>query len=128
MCNKAQLKDYLDYFLDRDCKFEIIIWNKTNVPPFTCGHYIADKEYCLVFWEKGAKIKMMIAPLGTLSCDTINTFDSVGINHTLHRVGYEFNVSFKAAAPFHTSSFQVKFTILICETIIVGKVPSVYVN
>lgn len=80
------------------------------------------------FSQKGPKIKMLIAPLGTLSCTAINTFDSVGMNHTLHKVGYEFCITFSAAAPFYTSSFETKFTVLICETIIVGKVPSVYVN
>lgn len=77
---------------------------------------------------KGPKIKMKIAPLGTLSCNAINTFESVGINHTLHKVGYEFNISFHAAAPFGGEDFETKFFVLICESIIVGKVPSVYFN
>ena len=55
-CNKAQVRDYLNYFADKNCNFEIVIWNKTNVPPFTSNHFIKDKEYCLVFWEKGTKL------------------------------------------------------------------------
>ena len=57
-CNKEQLVDYLNYFVEeRGCNFEIIIWAKTNPAPFTCGHYLKDKEYCLYFWEKGVKLQ-----------------------------------------------------------------------
>lgn len=76
--------------------------------------------------EKGTKIKIKIAPLGTLSCDAINTFESVGINHTLHKVGFDFKIAFHATAPLGKGSFETKFTVLICETIIIGNVPSVY--
>lgn len=78
--------------------------------------------------EKGSKIKMKIAPLGTLNCDAINTFESVGINHTLHKVGFDFKIAFHAAAPFGGETFETKFTVLICESIIIGNVPQVYFN
>ena len=55
-CNKEQIFDYLQFFVkERGCNFEIIIWAKGNPPPFTCGHFLKDKEYCLYFWEKGVK-------------------------------------------------------------------------
>jgi len=78
--------------------------------------------------DTGPKIKMKIVPLGTLSCDTINSFDSVGINHTLHKVGLNFTVKFNAAAPFKSTAFETKFTLLICESVIIGKVPEVFFN
>lgn len=52
-CNKDQIKAYLDFFLG--CNFEVIIWGKSNPPPFVGGHYLKDKEYCLYFWERGVK-------------------------------------------------------------------------
>lgn len=56
-CNKEQIYDYLTYFVkERKCNWEMIIWAKDNPPPFTCGHYLKDKEYCLFFWEKGVKV------------------------------------------------------------------------
>ena len=55
-CNKAQLLDYLKYFVDKKkCNFDMIIWAKNNPPPFLNGHYLKDKEYCLFFWESGVK-------------------------------------------------------------------------
>ena len=57
-CNKEQIYDYLTYFVkERKCNWEMIIWAKDNPPPFTCGHYLKDKEYCLYFWEKGVKVQ-----------------------------------------------------------------------
>lgn len=56
-CNKEQLYDYLDFFVKKhNCNFEILIWGKKTPPPFTNGHYLKDKEYCLLFKEKGTKI------------------------------------------------------------------------
>lgn len=52
-CNKEQLYDYLNYFKDKNCNFELIVWAKQTFPPFTCGHFCKDKELCLYFWEKG---------------------------------------------------------------------------
>lgn len=56
-CNKEQIYDYMTYFVkERKCNFEIIVWAKPNPAPFTNGHYLKDKEYCLFFWEKGVKV------------------------------------------------------------------------
>lgn len=32
-CNKEQLHQYFDYFEDKNCLFEVLIWNKTNPIP-----------------------------------------------------------------------------------------------
>lgn len=49
-CNKNQIEDYLKYFVDKHkCRYEILIWNKTNAMPLYSNKYINDKEYCLYF-------------------------------------------------------------------------------
>lgn len=56
-CSKEQIYDYLTFFAkERKCNFEILIWAKQNPSPFYGSHYLADKEYCLYFWETGAKL------------------------------------------------------------------------
>ena len=56
-CNKEQIFNYLKYFVgELGCNYEIIIWTKSNVPPFCGTHYLVDKEYCLYFWEQGAPV------------------------------------------------------------------------
>lgn len=56
-CNKDQIYKYMEYFVGKkSCYFEIIIWNKANVTPLCGNKYLADKEYCLFFREKGVQI------------------------------------------------------------------------
>ena len=53
-CNHKQIPMYLDYFVNNlQCKFDIIIWHKTNATPLFQNKYMTDKEYCLYF-RKGA--------------------------------------------------------------------------
>lgn len=53
-CNKAQIKQYLDYFVgELKCNFDILIWNKTNPMPTFHNKYMSDKEYCLYFRKGG---------------------------------------------------------------------------
>lgn len=53
-CNKAQSKQYMDYFIDElDCKHEMFFWRKPNAPPTFNGKALTDKEYCLHFRKGG---------------------------------------------------------------------------
>lgn len=53
-CNHKQIPMYLSFFVDKNkCKFDIIIWNKTNATPLFCNKYLTDKEYCLYFRKNG---------------------------------------------------------------------------
>lgn len=49
-CNRKQIMTYLDYFVKRhNCRYEILVWIKTNPIP-ACGmNYLNDKEYCMYF-------------------------------------------------------------------------------
>ena len=81
-CNKEQIYDYLTYFVkEKGCNFEMFIWNKTNVPPFTNGHYLKDKEYCLLFWEQGCKIQGSYETMATVYRTTINSKDKLYYKH-----------------------------------------------
>lgn len=53
-CNKAQIPEYLDFFVKGlGCSFDIITWIKTNAPPTFHNKYLSDKEYCLYFRKGG---------------------------------------------------------------------------
>lgn len=53
-CNKAQIPEYLDFFVKGlGCSFDIIVWVKTNSPPTYHNKYLSDKEYCLYFRKGG---------------------------------------------------------------------------
>ena len=55
-CNKAQIIDYFNFFVNKhNCKYEILLWNKTNVLPTYSNKYIDDCEYCLYFHKGKGK-------------------------------------------------------------------------
>lgn len=81
-CNKEQIYDYLTYFVkERKCNWEMIIWAKDNPPPFTCGHYLKDKEYCLYFWEKGVKVQPTFQSGRTVYSTKTNVSDKNSFGH-----------------------------------------------
>lgn len=81
-CNKEQLYDYMTYFVkERKCKFEIIVWAKPNPAPFTNGHYLKDKEYCLYFWEAGVVVKGSYETLKTYYIQNCNITDKKEFGH-----------------------------------------------
>ena len=81
-CNKEQIYDYLTYFVkERKCNWEMIIWAKDNPPPFTCGHYLKDKEYCLYFWEKGVKVQPTFQSGKTVYLTKTNVSDKNSFGH-----------------------------------------------
>ena len=53
-CNCEQIPFYINYFvINRKCKMDILIWNKTNAMPLFNNKYLTDKEYCLYFRKGG---------------------------------------------------------------------------
>ena len=56
-CSKLQMLDIMNYFIaEKDCLFEIIVWQKTNPTPQTNNTWLSDLEYCLYFREKGVPL------------------------------------------------------------------------
>lgn len=55
-CSKLQINAIMNYFLSKDCYFEILVWCKSNPTPQTNNSYLPDLEYCLMFREKGTKL------------------------------------------------------------------------
>lgn len=81
-CNKAQIYDYLDFFVKKlGCNWEMLIWEKSNVPPFASGHFLKDKEYCLYFWEKGVKLNIDYESGKTVIHGKVNIEDKKQFGH-----------------------------------------------
>ena len=51
-CNKNQIRQYLDFFVDAGCTYDILTWHKNNPVPTCCNKYLSDTEYCLFFRKK----------------------------------------------------------------------------
>ncbi len=81
-CNKEQIYDYMTYFVEKKkCSFEILVWAKENPIPFCGTHYLVDKEYCLYFWEQGAKIHIPFERGRTYFISKTNVADKGDYGH-----------------------------------------------
>ena len=81
-CNKEQIMDYMDFFVKGlGCNFEFLIWAKDDPTPFCGTHYLKDKEYCLYFWESGAKVRIPYERGKTVFRTTKNVADKKLYDH-----------------------------------------------
>ena len=78
--------------------------------------------------EKGQTVSVSVSPIGNVSCNFTSVFESAGINQTLHRI--YINVCSKVDLIMPTSHAEVttETPVLICESLIIGKVPDTYLQ
>lgn len=55
-CSKRQVKDLIEYFVSKNCNYEILTWHKQNPSPLINNNYLPDTEYIVFAREKGVKI------------------------------------------------------------------------
>lgn len=76
----------------------------------------------------GPDIAVQLVPVGTVSTKINSKFISAGINQTLHQVNFEITTGIGMVLPAKTQNFSTMLEILICESVLVGEVPSVYLK
>lgn len=76
----------------------------------------------------GKKIKIKVLPLGSMSCNFISQFVQAGINQTNHKIYVNFESYVNVVMPIESRIVTTNNQILVCECIIVGKVPEVYLG
>lgn len=74
----------------------------------------------------GPKIKINIVPIGSVITSFSSSFESAGINQTKHALYIDANISISVVLPLTTKRVDFVTQVLICENIIVGKVPEFY--
>ena len=55
-CSRLQLPDYMNYFANYRCNWNLLKWCKTNPAPCCGNSYLPDTEYCLYFRAKGVRV------------------------------------------------------------------------
>ncbi|MBO5103226.1 MAG: sporulation protein YunB [Clostridia bacterium] len=81
-----------------------------------------------MFVGTGPNIYFKVQPIGTLSSSFASEFVSAGINQTNHRIYMNVQASVSMVLPTASRTIKTNTQILICESIIVGKVPDTYLN
>lgn len=78
--------------------------------------------------QLGPSIKLSIVPSAVSHMDFITEFETQGINQTKYKVYVVVSTEARVLAPFSTDRIEVENTVLIAEAIILGDVPSSFVN
>ncbi len=76
----------------------------------------------------GPRIRLPIIPISNVECRFVSQFENAGINQTKHSVYLEIVADISIILPSETSNFASLTEVLICESVLVGKVPDSYLQ
>ena len=76
----------------------------------------------------GPKVKIKIFPVGSINCTFNSEFISAGINQTNHKIYVNLETKVSLVLPLATKQISTITEMLICENIIIGTVPEVYLQ
>lgn len=78
--------------------------------------------------QLGPDVNIVIDPIGTVQCSFVSHFETAGINQTLHRIYLNVSSTVDVIIPSSHQVVQIETPILVCETVIVGKVPDTFLQ
>lgn len=81
-----------------------------------------------IFNGRGVPVKLQMVPVGIVSSNFESKFYSVGINNTLHRLYLDITAKVEIILPLNNTTITTKQSVLLCEGVIIGKVPEVYLG
>jgi len=81
-----------------------------------------------LFSGRGMPIKLSASPVAIIASSFDSQFINVGINNTLHKIYLNIKARVDMNLPIKKQTINVSQQVLLCESVIVGKVPNVYFN
>ena len=78
--------------------------------------------------DRGPLVNIEVSPIGAVGCQFVSHFEAAGINQTLHRIYLNVDSRVDIIVPTMHKVLAVNTPILVCESIIVGKIPDVYLQ
>ena len=76
----------------------------------------------------GPDVSVKLVPVGTVNTKVESSFNEAGINQTIHRLYFIVSSIIGMVLPGMTQNFTTELEVLLCESIIVGEIPSVYLQ
>lgn len=76
----------------------------------------------------GKEIKLDIVAVGNVVCRFYSEFDEAGINQTRHSVYLSVHAETEIVIPTRSETVCSETSVLLCEAVIVGNVPEIYLN
>lgn len=77
---------------------------------------------------KGSDVNLSVNPIGSVKCEFYTSFTSAGINQTLHKIYVAIESQASLILPFQMQKIKNLTSYLISECVIIGEVPSTYLN
>lgn len=81
-----------------------------------------------IFSGVGPKLAFNVTPYGEVLCSFESNFESAGINQTYHKLYLIISINATVVFPFRKLKIDSSSEVLLCETLIIGKIPEVYLN
>lgn len=81
-----------------------------------------------IFSGSGPRIRVGVVPVGSVTTRFVTAFESAGINQTRHEISLEASTLMRIVIPTGASTVSVTSYVPVADAIIVGEVPSSYVN
>lgn len=81
-----------------------------------------------IFSGRGPKIPVKILAASSPATKVESKFESTGINQTKHKISLITTIEIRIVLPYETLTTTITSEALICDTIIIGNVPEVYIS
>lgn len=78
--------------------------------------------------NSGPAIKVRLMPEEAVNCTFVSEFEEAGINQTRHKIFLNVAAAVELIMPTSASVVQTEAEVLVCESLLVGKVPEIYLD
>ena len=75
---------------------------------------------------RGPRIKVKMTPVGSVACKFLSSFETAGINQTVHKIYVNISANIGVVLPLNSRNFTSEQQVLISESVLIGQVPEVY--
>ncbi len=121
----------IDYSLVNRIKSEISmiisekLSNQDEIPVYVP---IGDFSKNMYLIGKGPRIKFILVQRGVVNTDLVHSFQSAGINQTMHTIEVSIDADVALMIPFYNTHTYMKTTAILSQTVINGQCPDGYLN
>lgn len=77
-------------------------------------------------YDLGPSVSVRLIPIGIINTTISSNFTSAGLNQTLHRLNFVISANIGLVLPGKSQNFTTELEIMLCESVIVGKIPQFY--
>lgn len=79
-------------------------------------------------YNLGPNVSLRLVPIGIVNTSIQSNFTSAGLNQTLHRLNFVVSANIGMILPGKNQNFITELEVMLCESVIVGKIPQIYLN